>query len=642
MSAASQNPFLTILETLGEGSFGKVYKALYHEQNKIVAVKVIPLADDMGEIAQEIEMLRQCDSKHIVQYFGSFSYDEQLWIIMEYCAGSSLLDVMEANGRCLTELQLCGVLAGACDGLLYLHQRRKIHRDVKAGNLLLGADGEVKLADFGVAAQLGAGASRRRTVIGTPFWMAPEVITCQRGPSRGGPAGYDERADVWSLGITAIELAEGQAPHSGVNPLTAIFLIPTLPPPKLKHPEEWSPRLHSFLQRCLVKEPSARSTTAELASDPLVQSGRDKRALGSLRELMALSREPLRAYRAAHQAEAGGGEAREGVAGTMVVKAEGDGSASPAASGTTVLRGGTMVVRDEAAEEPPQCVPQRSPSAAIDAKAIRSLASLLVLQGASPEVFAESSAPVAASSGTMVVKEDAPPPSGTMVVRQDEGGTMVIKEAPGVQLRRGSQGAKPNEGTMLLKQSDGDEASDVVPAFLRQHEHAPISHAPSSRCSSSPPFLQQTSVTGSSTTTAGLSSSTANLETWRSAADTRDGARHADRGLASPPTCPGAVSQTSSSCTLLGDSVGGRARQLGEKRCGSRLDVAHMGIDTLDRELAGLAADLERDIGKVYRKYERIERVLRSARDKKIVERDRAVLHGGISIGLGEMLGFKK
>lgn len=294
---AAGEPFLTILETLGEGSFGKVYKALHHEENRIVAVKVIPLDDDMAQIAQEIEMLKGCDCAHIVHYYGSFARAEQLWILMEFCEGSSLLDVMEANGRCLTEPQLSSVIADAVSGLLYLHERRKIHRDVKAGNLLLGADGEVKLADFGVAAQLGAGASRRRTVVGTPFWMAPEVITCQRGPqSAGDAAGYDEKADVWSLGITAIELAEGQPPHCGVNPLTAIFLIPTLPPPKLKTPADWSAHLNSFLLRCLVKDPRERTSAAELTSDPLVLNGRGAHASGALRELMAFSREPLRRY----------------------------------------------------------------------------------------------------------------------------------------------------------------------------------------------------------------------------------------------------------------------------------------------------------------------------------------------------------
>jgi len=127
--------------------------------------------------------------------------------------------------------------------------------------------------------------------------MAPEVITCQRGgPQNGGSAGYDEVADMWSLGITAIELAEGTPPHAGVNPLTAIFLIPTLPPPTLKA-SDWSPRFTSFLERCLIKEPGSRAHARELASDPMVQAGRIAQKDGVLRHLMAQSREPLRAYR---------------------------------------------------------------------------------------------------------------------------------------------------------------------------------------------------------------------------------------------------------------------------------------------------------------------------------------------------------
>ncbi len=122
-------------------------------------------------------MLRECECEHIVRYHGSFAHAEQLWIMMEYCEGGSLSDVMEASGRCLTEVQISAVIAATVDALFYLHRRQKIHRDVKAGNLLLTSDGYVKLADFGIAATLGHSLERRRTVIGTPFWMAPEVIT---------------------------------------------------------------------------------------------------------------------------------------------------------------------------------------------------------------------------------------------------------------------------------------------------------------------------------------------------------------------------------------------------------------------------------------------------------------------------------
>ena len=217
-----------LLEKLGEGSFGKVFKARNEETAKLAAVKLVPIEQDTGEVEREIATLKHCDSPNIVQYYGSATKEGELWIIMEFCAGSSLCDIMEARGRCLNEEQLAAAIAGTLDGLTYLHGRKHIHRDVKAGNLLLSEAGVIKLADFGVSAQISSTLSKRRTIIGTPFWMAPEVIS-------GGPAdapdtkGHDAKADVWSLGITAIELTDGRPPNSDLHPMRAIFLIPSRP-----------------------------------------------------------------------------------------------------------------------------------------------------------------------------------------------------------------------------------------------------------------------------------------------------------------------------------------------------------------------------------------------------------------------------
>ena len=276
-------------ELLGEGSFGKVYKAVELLTNKTVAVKVL-IDQDTGEVEREIATMRECQSPHIVQYYASFQQDRELWIVMEYCAGSSLHDIMEATERCLTETQIGAVMAGALDGLLFLHRSQKIHRDVKAGNLLLAEDGQVKLADFGVTAQLGSTISKRGTVIGTPFWMAPEVIA-------GGPdqmKGYNEKADVWSLGITAIELAEGSPPNASMHPMRAIFLIPTQPPPKLG--DSYSPPFAAFVAACLVKEADERPSTSELATHPFVAASREG-AAAVLSRLVADSIDQLRAWR---------------------------------------------------------------------------------------------------------------------------------------------------------------------------------------------------------------------------------------------------------------------------------------------------------------------------------------------------------
>jgi serine/threonine kinase 3 len=143
----------TLQEKLGEGSFGKVYKALEISTGRTVAVKIVPIEQDTGEVAREIEMLKTCNSANIVRYYNSFTRGSELWIVMEFCAGSSLGDIMEARSRCLTEAQIAAVLAGTLAGLAYLHDLNKIHRDIKAGNLLLTDKGQVKLADFGVSAQ---------------------------------------------------------------------------------------------------------------------------------------------------------------------------------------------------------------------------------------------------------------------------------------------------------------------------------------------------------------------------------------------------------------------------------------------------------------------------------------------------------
>jgi serine/threonine kinase 3 len=144
----------TLQEKLGEGSFGKVYKALEIPTGRTVAVKIVPVEQDTGEVAREIEMLKTCNSANIVRYYNSFTRGSELWIVMEFCAGSSLGDIMEARSRCLTEGQIAAVLAGTLAGLAYLHDLNKIHRDIKAGNLLLTDKGQVKLADFGVSAQV--------------------------------------------------------------------------------------------------------------------------------------------------------------------------------------------------------------------------------------------------------------------------------------------------------------------------------------------------------------------------------------------------------------------------------------------------------------------------------------------------------
>ncbi|KAM3923795.1 serine/threonine-protein kinase 4 [Leptodactylus fuscus] len=251
-----------VLEKLGEGSYGSVFKASHKETSQIVAIKQIPVESDLQEIIKEISIMQQCDSLHVVKYYGSYFKNSDLWIVMEYCGGGSVSDIIRLRKQTLKEDEIATILQSTLKGLEYLHFMRKIHRDIKAGNILLSSEGVAKLADFGVAGQLTDTMAKRNTVIGTPFWMAPEVIQ---------EIGYNCVADIWSLGITAIEMAEGKPPYADIHPMRAIFMIPSNPPPTLRKPELWSKQFIDFINQCLVKNPEQRASATELLQHPFVK-----------------------------------------------------------------------------------------------------------------------------------------------------------------------------------------------------------------------------------------------------------------------------------------------------------------------------------------------------------------------------------
>uniref|UniRef100_A0A0A0KJC4 non-specific serine/threonine protein kinase n=1 Tax=Cucumis sativus TaxID=3659 RepID=A0A0A0KJC4_CUCSA len=202
-----------LLNELGKGSYGAVYKARDIKTSELVAIKVISLCEGeegYEEIRGEIEMLQQCSHPNVVRYLGSYQGEEYLWIVMEYCGGGSVADLMNVTEEALEEYQIAYICREALKGLTYLHSIFKVHRDIKGGNILLTEQGDVKLGDFGVAAQLTRTMSKRNTFIGTPHWMAPEVIQESR---------YDGKVDVWALGVSAIEMAEGLPPRSAVHPM---------------------------------------------------------------------------------------------------------------------------------------------------------------------------------------------------------------------------------------------------------------------------------------------------------------------------------------------------------------------------------------------------------------------------------------
>jgi len=244
-----------IISKLGEGSYGSVFKALHKDSKQILAIKQVPVDTDLQEIIKEISIMQQCDSPYVVKYYGSYFKNTDLWIVMEYCGAGSVSDIMRLRKKTLREDEIGTILCDTLKGLEYLHLRKKIHRDIKAGNILLNMEGHAKLADFGVAGQLTDTMAKRNTVIGTPFWMAPEVIQ---------EIGYDCVADIWSLGITALEMAEGKPPYGDIHPMRAIFMIPTKPPPTFRDSDQWSPQFIDFVSRCLIKTPEKRATASQL------------------------------------------------------------------------------------------------------------------------------------------------------------------------------------------------------------------------------------------------------------------------------------------------------------------------------------------------------------------------------------------
>ncbi|XP_018421330.1 PREDICTED: misshapen-like kinase 1 isoform X4 [Nanorana parkeri] len=264
-----------LVEVVGNGTYGQVYKGRHVKTGQLAAIKVMDVTEDEEEeIKQEINMLKKYSHhRNIATYYGAFikksppGNDDQLWLVMEFCGAGSVTDLVKnTKGNSLKEDCIAYICREILRGLSHLHAHKVIHRDIKGQNVLLTENAEVKLVDFGVSAQLDRTVGRRNTFIGTPYWMAPEVIACDENPD----ATYDYRSDIWSLGITAIEMAEGAPPLCDMHPMRALFLIPRNPPPKLKS-KKWSKKFIEFIDTCLIKNYTNRPPTEQLLKYPFIR-----------------------------------------------------------------------------------------------------------------------------------------------------------------------------------------------------------------------------------------------------------------------------------------------------------------------------------------------------------------------------------
>ncbi|KAJ8012965.1 hypothetical protein DPEC_G00048360 [Dallia pectoralis] len=270
-----------LVEVVGNGTYGQVYKGRHVKTGQLAAIKVMDVTEDEEEeIKLEINMLKKYSHhRNIATYYGAFikksppGHDDQLWLVMEFCGAGSITDLVKnTKGNTLKEDWIAYISREILRGLAHLHAHHVIHRDIKGQNVLLTENAEVKLVDFGVSAQLDRTVGRRNTFIGTPYWMAPEVIACDENPD----ATYDYRSDLWSTGITAIEMAEGAPPLCDMHPMRALFLIPRNPPPRLKS-KKWSKKFGSFIEGSLVKNYTQRPPTDQLLKHPFIRDQPNER-----------------------------------------------------------------------------------------------------------------------------------------------------------------------------------------------------------------------------------------------------------------------------------------------------------------------------------------------------------------------------
>jgi len=265
ISPGNPEELFMVTSRLGEGAFAKIDLAVCTSSGEELAIKRIQLTPANKKLLPpEIDSLRSAQHANVVGYRGSYlTVDRsEVWLVLEYLHHGSVADLLEAHEACpMSEAHIAYVCRESMQGLVHVHSLQRVHRDIKSDNILIGASGEIKLADFGYAASLDNEKEKRQTVVGTPYWMAPEVI-------RGQP--YDQRADVWGLGVSAMEMAEGEPPYMEYPPLRALFLITTRGIPPLAEPAKWSKEFQHFLDASLQPDPARRADSFQLLEHPFL------------------------------------------------------------------------------------------------------------------------------------------------------------------------------------------------------------------------------------------------------------------------------------------------------------------------------------------------------------------------------------